>query len=161
MKAKRDYSKGGQLPKYSSPEEMQVKIDEYFRECEGEVMTDEDGNVKVNYKGNPIYSKQPKPPTVTGLALALGFNSRQSFFDYCNNEANGKLEYQGFSDTISRAKSRVEAYAEARLFDKEGSNGAKFSLSNNFRGWAEKTEVKAQISYEDYLSNLDSGDIDY
>ena len=40
-------------------------------------------------------------------------------------------------DTITRAKARVEAYAEERLFDRDGSNGAQFSLRNNFRGWNE------------------------
>jgi hypothetical protein len=46
-----------------------------------------------------------------------------------------------FNDAITRAKARVEAYAESRLFDKDGANGAKFSLSNNFHGWAEKKEL--------------------
>lgn len=45
-----------------------------------------------------------------------------------------------FADTIIRAKSRIEEYAEARLFDRDGVNGAKFSLINNFRGWGEKPE---------------------
>ena len=38
-----------------------------------------------------------------------------------------------FVDTITRAKARVEQYAEERLFDRDGSNGAQFSLRNNFR----------------------------
>lgn len=33
------------------------------------------------------------------------------------------------------AKSRIEMYVEERLFDKDGANGAKFSLQNNFKGW--------------------------
>ena len=37
--------------------------------------------------------------------------------------------------TITRAKSMVEQYAEERLFDRDGSNGAQFSLRNNFKGW--------------------------
>ena len=40
-----------------------------------------------------------------------------------------------FVDTITRAKARVEQYAEERLFDRDGSNGAQFSLRNNFKGW--------------------------
>lgn len=44
-------------------------------------------------------------------------------------------------NTITRAKSMVEAYAEERLFDKDGSNGARFSLINNFRGWTEKPQT--------------------
>ena len=73
-----------------------------------------------------------KPPTITGLALALGFSTRQSLLNY-----QGKKE---FVDTITRAKSFVEKYAEERLFDREGVQGAKFSLVNNFKGWSEKPE---------------------
>ncbi len=54
------------------------------------------------------------------------------------------LNYQAkpeFVDTVTRAKSRVE-YAETRLFDKDGANGAKFSLANNFEGWREKQDIK-------------------
>ena len=40
-----------------------------------------------------------------------------------------------FCNTITRAKSMVEQYAEERLFDRDGSNGAQFSLRNNFKGW--------------------------
>ena len=58
------------------------------------------------------------------------------------------LEYQGkeeFVNTITRAKSRVEQYAEERLFDRDGSNGAQFSLKNNFKGWnADKKEENQQ-----------------
>lgn len=28
------------------------------------------------------------------------------------------------------------------MFDRDGANGAKFSLSNNFKGWSEKQEVE-------------------
>ena len=41
-------------------------------------------------------------------------------------------------NTITRAKTMIEAYTEERLFDKEGSNGAQFSLRNNFKGWNER-----------------------
>lgn len=44
-------------------------------------------------------------------------------------------------NTITRAKARVEAYAEERLFDRDGTSGAQFSLRNNFKGWTEKTEL--------------------
>lgn len=46
-----------------------------------------------------------------------------------------------FNDTITRAKSRIEQYAEERLFDRDGANGAEFNLSNNIKGWSEKQEV--------------------
>lgn len=122
----------GRPPKFRTKEEIQEKIDAYFHECEGEFLLDENGNPMCSQKNGLIYKKPPKPPTVTGLALALGFASRQSLMEYqCKKE---------FADTIIRAKSRIEEYAEARLFDRDGVNGAKFSLINNFRGWGEKPE---------------------
>ena len=39
-------------------------------------------------------------------------------------------------NTITRAKSYIEEYTERRLFDRDGVQGAKFSLINNFKGWA-------------------------
>ena len=122
----------GRPPKFQTKEEIQEKIDAYFQECEGEPFLDENGNPMCSTKYGLIYKKPPKPPTVTGLALALGFASRQSLMEY-----QGKKE---FADTIIRAKSRIEAYAEGRLFDRDGVNGAKFSLINNFHGWGEKPE---------------------
>lgn len=38
----------------------------------------------------------------------------------------------------------IERYTEQRLFDREGVQGAKFSLSNNFEGWSEKQELKTE-----------------
>ena len=55
-------------------------------------------------------------------------------------------EKEEFVDTIKRAKARVECYAEERLYDKDGSNGAKFSLANNFKGWSEKQQIEGSIN---------------
>lgn len=123
----------GKPPKYKNKEEIQEKIDKYFEDCKGEPLTDADGNPMLDKWQNPIMIGQ-KPPTVTGLALALGFTSRQALLNY-----QAKKE---FVDTITRAKSRVEEYAESRLFDRDGSNGAQFSLRNNFKGWNETEEKR-------------------
>lgn len=125
---------GGRPPKYKNVEEIEDKIEQYFESCEGELLLDDEGNPVLNKFGNPCYRKPPKPPTVTGLALALGFTTRLSLINY-----QGKAE---FSNTITRAKSRVEEYAESRLFDRDGSNGAQFSLRNNFKGWNETEEKR-------------------
>lgn len=119
----------GRPPRYKSREEIEEKIEAYFKSCEGEILKDDDGKTFFNKFGNPVIINQ-RPPTVTGLALALGFTSRQALLNY-----QAKKE---FVDTITRAKARVEAYAEERLFDRDGSNGAQFSLRNNFKGWNEK-----------------------
>ena len=122
----------GRPPKYEHKEEIEGLIEEYFKKCEGENLKDEEGEVIFDKFGNPVIVGA-RPPTVTGLALALGFSTRLSLLNY-----QGKKE---FMNTITRAKSMVEAYAEERLFDKDGSNGARFSLINNFRGWTEKPQT--------------------
>lgn len=116
----------GMTPMYTSVEEIESKIEQYFEDCKGYPLTDNEGNQIFNKFGLPVFI-DVHPPTVTGLALALGFTSRQALLNY-----QAKLE---FVDTITRAKARVEQYAEERLFDRDGSNGAQFSLRNNFKGW--------------------------
>jgi hypothetical protein len=124
---------------YESAAEMQEKIDRYFAQCEGTEKLDDEGNVFTDKYGEHIMFGR-KPLTITGLALALGFNSRQTLLNY-----QGKEE---FMDTITRAKARIEQYAEERLFDKDGANGAKFSLANNFDGWKEKQQIEAEVNSE-------------
>ena len=126
-------------PRYKSVEEMQEKIDAYFEDCAGKYITDEEGNLMTDKYGNPVKEKE-KPLTITGLALALGFTTRQALLNYQGKPA--------FVDTITRAKSRVEQYTEERLFDKDGANGARFSLTNNFRGWSEKQHIEADVKKE-------------
>ena len=130
---KKDKHPGGRPPKYKTAEEMQKAIDQYFKDCEGEKALDKDGQ-PIWTKYGWLYTVDPKPPTITGLALALGFTSRLALLNY-----EDKPE---FVNTVTRAKAQVEAYAESRLFDKDGANGAKFSLANNFKAWKEKQEVE-------------------
>ena len=115
--------------KYKTVDELQAAIDEYFKACEGRPLLDD--------KGQPVLLKgllvmlDACPPTVTGLALSLGFAGRQALLNY-----QGRKQ---FKDAITRAKSRCEAYAEGRLFDRDGTHGAQFSLRCNF-GWSDKAE---------------------
>ncbi len=126
----------GRPPLFESAEQMQELIDKYFEECNGKILLDKDGN-PVRNKDGKIIRDDRRPYTITGLALALGFNSRQALLNY-----QGKEE---FNDTIMRAKARVERYAEERLYDNHGANGAKFSLANNFKGWSEKQTIEADV----------------
>ena len=126
----------GRPPKYKNKEQIEEMIEQYFKSCEGEILKDRDGEPVFNKYGQPVIVNQ-RPPTVTGLALALGFSSRQALLNY-----QAKKE---FNDTITRAKSRIEQYAEERLFDRDGANGAKFSLSNNFKGWSENRKLRLEL----------------
>lgn len=139
----------GRPPKYKNREEMEGLIEAYFEECEGVPFFDADGKPIQTDKGCILYQKSPKPPTVTGLALALGFNSRQALLNY-----QGKQE---FNDTITRAKSCVEEYAERRLFDRDGVQGAKFSLVNNFKGWSDRPKEDADRQLLDKLDGILEG----
>ena len=115
--------------KYKSVKQMQAAIDAYFEKCSGEPLVIS-GEVMRDKYGIPIIINA-KPPTITGLALALGFTGRQALLDYQGREE--------FADTVTRAKARCEEYAESRLYDKDGANGAKFSLGCNF-GWNAASE---------------------
>lgn len=133
---------GGRPPIYEdtpeAQEEMQRRADQYFEDCDGKPLV-VDGEPMFDKHGNPIIVGA-RPYTMTGLALALGFNSRTSLLNY--------QEKDRFMNTITHAKAKVEQYAEERLFDKDGANGAKFSLANNFQGWKEKKEIEADVKNE-------------
>ena len=131
--------KVGRPPMYNTKEEIQEKIDAYFEDCKGKMLYDPEGKPLTDKYGMPVIFGA-RPLTVTGLALALGFTSRQALLNY-----QAKDE---FVDTIMRAKAVVEQYAEERLFDKDGANGAKFSLANNFDGWKEKQQIEAEVNSE-------------
>lgn len=120
----------GRPPKWTDVDALQAAIDKYFEDCKGHPYADENGDIVYGKDGLPVIV-DAEPPTVTGLALALGFSTRL-----------GLLNYQGkaaFMNTISRAKARVEKYAERRLYDRDGARGAEFSLKYNFK-WAQEEQ---------------------
>jgi hypothetical protein len=78
-----------------------------------------------------IYFSGEGKKTVTGLAIALGFESRQSMYDYKKNDR--------FSYIINRALLRIENQYEENL---HGQNvaGSIFVLKN--MGWKDRTETE-------------------
>ncbi len=76
---------GGRPRIYSSPEEMEAKVLEYFTHCN-------------DNKDNP---------KVTGLCLYLGFSCRETLNEY--------QKLPEFSDIIKRAKLGVESHYEEGL----------------------------------------------
>lgn len=100
---------GGRPRKYDSPEQMQVAIDDYFAKT-----------TKI---------------TICGMALHLGFISRNSL-----------LSYEGYSDeffgTIKAAKTRVEKYYEEHLVE-TGAAGPIFALKNFH--WSDKQEIDIKV----------------
>lgn len=77
-----------------------------------------------------------KPYTISGLAYALGTN-RQTLLDYQDKEE--------FTDTIKRAKARIECFNEELLFSKDVPTvGVIFNLKNNYN-WKDKQEIEADV----------------
>lgn len=136
--------KRGRKAKYKSCKEIEKLIEDYFISCEGKPLTDENGDVMTDKRGNPVIVDR-HPPTVTGLALALGFTNRLDLMRY-----QGKPE---FCNTITRAKARVEQYAEERLFDNDGTRGAQFSLKCNF-GWNDNAQSEQEAPDDGFISAL-------
>src|SRR5689334_2676209 len=97
----------GRPPLYETPEEMQKVIDLYFKKCD----------------------EENKKPAITRLAYTLGFESRQSFYDY--------EEKPEFTYIIKRARLLVEAGYEDGLRE-NNSTGSIFALKN--MGWKDKVE---------------------
>lgn len=128
---------------YKTARQMQKAIDKYFQDCQGKPLLDDNGDVLTDKKGNPVLIGD-RAPTITGLALALGFNSRQALLNYQAREE--------FNDTITRAKTRCEEYAESRLYDRDGARGAEFSLKYNFRWEDPKLSAPGADAETDPLS---------
>ncbi len=134
------------LPRYKNKEEVEALADKYFEKCKGEALRDDYDNVVYQKNGEPTMVGA-RPPTVSGLAFALRFHSRQDFLNY-----TGKFE-----EAVARVRLMLEGYAEERLYDKDGLQGAKFTLTNNFQGWAEKTREDFDTQIYEKLDGILEG----
>lgn len=115
---------GGRPPMYSNVEEIQAKIDEYF-------LTGLRKKTVIIGKGENATTIEVEVPTITGLALFLGFESRTSFYDYEKRE--------GFMYTIKRARLFIEReYEEMLQFG--NTVGAIFALKN--MGWMDTQKIE-------------------
>lgn len=93
---------------YDSPQAFDAAVDAYYQACR----------------------ENKEPITWTGMALHMGFSSRQSIDEYQN--------YDGFSYSVKRAKLLVEYAYEKRLMDKNAA-GPIFVLKN--MGWSDKQNI--------------------
>ena len=127
---------GGRPPIYDTPESLLDTINDYFN-----------NGVKVK---TVIIGKAPNQqtveievPTITGLCLYAGFESRQSFYDYEKRD--------GFSYIIKRARLFIEKEYEENL-SIGNTTGAIFALKN--MGWFDKQELQ-------HSGEIKTGQFDY
>jgi hypothetical protein len=122
----------GRPLKYKTNEELQSAIDEFFALCVPELLTDIEGKAVVDKVGRPVY--RLNPPTLTGLALHLGFESRQSIYDY-------EKRNEAFSYTIKKARLTCENFAERGILSGEVNAAAGIFVLKNY-GWTDKQEIE-------------------
>lgn len=143
----------GNKPTFSSPEQLQSEIDQYFESCYGPLI-DWKKNELVYDKNGEVVRVQVEPFTVAGLAYHLGMPTDMldritwGYFDDFDTTDDDKL----CSSILKRAKQRIALYSEKRLYDREGVVGAKFVLDHHFRmlGQKEEIEIKAMEKNLEY-----------
>ncbi|MCM1338899.1 MAG: DNA-packaging protein [Muribaculaceae bacterium] len=117
-------AKRGRPRKISNLEELQNKINSYFDNCPDYITIS-----AFNKSTGDFVEYKKYTPTMTGLALHLGFTSRKAMYDYEQNSE--------FCDTIKNARLRIEHEYEKQLY-MDKCTGAIFALKNF--GWKDKVE---------------------
>ena len=115
------HKKLGARRKYASPEQMQEVIDRYFASCVRMATNEETGETEFFWVD---------PPTIPGLARALGMTSK-TVLEYA------KLDE--FSDVISDARLLIEEYTAKALIANLKATGLIFVLKN--MGWQDSRTV--------------------
>ena len=131
-------NEGGRPALYSTQGELDKKVEEYFEWIKGEYeertgtrkTTRKDGSSTEETYTYWFEIRPRETPSITGLAMFLGFESRQSMYDY-----EKKPE---FSYSIKKALLKVENTYENGLWQ-EKPTGAIFALKN--MGWVDKSET--------------------
>lgn len=120
---------------WTSPEEMQDAITQYFQDC-----ADKMGTI-VTKDGDRIQVNTPEIPTIEGLARSLGFESTASLLNY-----QEKPGYEAFFATIKAAKLYITEQKVSGLINGRGSaTGLIFDLKNN-HGYKDKQEVDNNVN---------------
>ena len=129
------------MPKNRKAAILNEKIADYFNARKSAVL-DKNKEPVLDANGDPVY-EYVRPLTVTGLANALGFSSREQML---------AVRDQKSAEAIASALLRIEEYAEEKLFYKDSFSGTKLFLSVNFPRYQEGT----QGAFESFPEAYDS-----
>jgi hypothetical protein len=117
-----------------SAEELKLQVDDYFRRVE------EEGKFQIG-----VITYTEKKPTLTGLALFLGYSSTTSFKKYKENPK--------YADVIEYALLRIENRYEQLLQD--GVTTAKIGLKR-LGEWEDETVVTHKGTLADIISSINT-----
>jgi len=115
----KDKHPGGRPAYFDAPEEFEAEVVKYFNQFTKSAI--EDGIIPENGEHRP---------TITGMCLFLGFESRQSFYDYAKRDE--------FSYVIKKARLRIEHVYE-NMLDSKAVTGAIFALKQF--DWTDRQEI--------------------
>jgi len=120
---------------FKSVAELDQSISAYFADCDPH-LEDQMIQVGTSLKGQATWGlrevmTEQKPYLMSGLAYHLNVD-RKTLLNYSR-----KTEY---FPSIQQAKARCEAFTEGQLYT-SASGGARFSLTNNFDDWVERSSI--------------------
>lgn len=93
--------------------------------------------------------QKQEPYTITGLCIAL---------DICRDTLSEYMKNEEFSDTIKKAKLKVENYLEKHLITDSSTTGIIFNLKNNF-GWSDKQQIEHSGNVNNPFSELSTEEL--
>jgi len=128
-------AKAGRPLKFTDPEELQKKIDQYFADCDSRTRTK---IIIIGGKIKEIQESHPRPYTIEGLAVALD-TCRDTLCEYAKKEI--------FSDAITRAKAKILANnVECGLDGTYNPKMAEFMLRVNHKYKTESEDDNKEIN---------------
>lgn len=134
---------------FTDAHSLERLIAAYFKHIMGDYHWEDtlpDGKTNTQTTRQKVWDREPEPPTLTGLVLYLGFDSRAAFERY---EATGQ-----FAATLKRGRLRIEAEYEKKLHQ-QAPSGAIFALKN--LGWNERDTAADEPATPLQIEIIDSG----
>ena len=127
---KNGFTKEGRPKIVKTAEELKEGVNAYYNSIIRSRFTEEGEEIKYFYR-----------PTITGLALHLGYATRQSIYYNQNND-------EEFCYILKKATTFIEQYHEESL-DSKNVAGHVFALKN--MGWTDKSEIETKEIKEDSI----------
>ncbi|OKS84854.1 terminase small subunit [Mucilaginibacter polytrichastri] len=134
---------------FHSKSDLEGWISSYFKYIEGDfelALPPPRSKLETERVAHKIWLREPEPPTISGLAYYLGFESRQAFDQY---EVSGR-----FGPELKRGRLRIETEYEKKLHN-SSSTGAMFALKA--MGWNEKAEIMPMLNGDITIHIIDTG----